>query len=226
MRNARLSELKPMNGHSAVSGLADRLAFARGFIANPKQVSSVVPSSAFLERRLLRTADLARARTVVELGPGTGGTTRAMLRAMPADARLLAVELNPVFRTRLVDRVPDPRLLVPAGGAEQLAELLQAARLPAPEVVLSGIPFSALPRAAAQRTAQAIADCLAPGGRFVAYQLRRNVADWVAPHLGPPAVAWEWLNVPPLRVFCWVKPRSHAKRPGKSIPENRCTHEP
>lgn len=206
MRNGKLFHPKPVNGHAPESQFGDRFAFARGFIENPKQVGSVVPSSRFLERQVVRAGDVAQARTAVELGPGTGGTTRALLHALPPDARLMALESSPAFRARLADRLDDPRLVVPAGGAEQLAELLQAAHLPAPDVVVSGIPFSTLPREAAERIARAIADCLAPGGRFVAYQVRRSVADWVTPWLGTPTVSWQWLNVPPLRVFCWVKP--------------------
>lgn len=183
----------------------DELAFMRGFLAHPRQVGSVVPSSIALEQRLVHAADLARAQTVVELGPGTGGTTRALLDSLRPDARLLAIELSPAFHARLRNRFTDPRLLVQLGSAEQLAELLQRWRLPAPDVVLSGIPFSTMPTATADRIANTIAQCLAPGGRFVAYQVRAHVADFVAPYLGRPAVAWELRNVPPLRVFRWVR---------------------
>ena len=192
-------------GQRCASLFGDRLEFARGFIAHPRQVGSIVPSSKFLERRLIRAADPGRVRTVVELGPGTGGTTRALLSAMRPDARLMALELSPAFRARLVDQIADPRLIVPPAGAEQLAELLGRWRLPPPEVIVSGIPFSTLPADVADRVAAAVIRCLAPGGRFVAYQVRDHVVDLIAPHLGAPVAAWEWLNVPPLRVYRWVK---------------------
>ena len=54
----------------------DRLAFFHGFLKKPGQVGSIIPSSRFLERRIVRAAGIQRARLVVELGPGTGGTTR------------------------------------------------------------------------------------------------------------------------------------------------------
>ncbi|HXF46283.1 MAG TPA: methyltransferase domain-containing protein [Burkholderiaceae bacterium] len=186
--------------------VGDRLAFLRGFLAHPEQVGSVVPSSAFLERRLVRAAEVQRAHTVVELGPGTGGTTRALLAALRPDARLLAIELSPDFHARLRASLDDPRLIVQLGSAEQLPELLARWRLPAPDAVLSGIPFSTMPAATAERIAAAVAQCLAPGGRFVAYQVRGHVSDYLSPHLGAPEIAWEWLNIPPLRVYRWVKP--------------------
>lgn len=186
--------------------LGDGLAFLRGFLARPIEVASVVPSSAFLERRVVQAAGLASARCVVELGPGTGGTTRALLGALGPQGHLLSIELNPAFCARLRRRLHDPRLLLQTGSAEALPEFLAQWGLPAPEVIVSGIPFSTMPADIAQRIAAAVHASLAPGGRFVAYQLRGHVAACLTPHLGPPQVAWEWRNVPPMRVFRWLKP--------------------
>lgn len=202
---ARRAASAPATPRSMGSALGDRFAFLRGFIAHPSQVASFVPSSRYLEQRLVRAAAIVQARTVVELGPGTGGTTRALLRAMAPGARLLAIEVNPYFHRRLAIRISDQRLALQFGSAEQLAEMLRAHRLPAPDVVVSGIPFSTMPTDVAGGIAASVAACLAPGGRFVAYQLRDYVARYVAPHLGPPDVWWEMRNVPPMRVFRWVR---------------------
>lgn len=188
------------------SRLADAMAFLRGFLARPHQVASVVPSSVHLEARVVEAANLAQARCVVELGPGTGGTTRALLSALGPQARLLAIELNPDFCQRLRRLIDDPRLIVHAGSAEALTETLQRRGLPAADVVVSGIPFSTLPRESAQRIVDAIDANLAPGGRLVAYQCRGQVAACFAPRLGPPRVAWEWRSLPPMRLFVWKKP--------------------
>jgi phospholipid N-methyltransferase len=169
-------------------------------------VGSIVPSSHRLERRLVRRARIAEARTVVELGPGTGGTTRAFLRAMGPQARLVAIELDPVFHARLAGTIDDPRLFAECGSAERIAEFLAARRLPAPDAIVSGIPFSTMPQDVGERIAQVVADVLAPGGRFVAYQVRPRVADFTSPHLGAPQFEWEPWNIPPMRVFTWVKP--------------------
>lgn len=78
----------------AATRFGDGLAFLRGFLARPLEVASVVPSSPLLEARVLQAADHGRARCVVERWPGTGGTTRVLLRGIAPQARLLAVELN------------------------------------------------------------------------------------------------------------------------------------
>lgn len=182
----------------------DRLAFLKGFLREPKGVGSVIPSSRFLERRMVRMAGCAEADSVVELGPGTGGTTRAILSAMPESATLLAVELDPVFADHIRE-IEDRRLIVHQGSAEQLAEVLVAHRLRPPDAILSGIPFSTMPEATGTRIIEAIRDVLAPGGCFVAYQFRGAVADRARPIFGEPEVSAEFLNIPPMRVYRWRK---------------------
>jgi phospholipid N-methyltransferase len=189
----------------AWESVRDRWEFVKGFVHHPDQVASVVASSARLEAQLVRTCQLSGARCVVELGPGTGGTTRALLRGLDAQARLLAIELCPEFLERIGERIHDPRLVAQHGSAEQIADFLAAWDLPPPDAVVSGIPFSTLPSATGERIAATIASVLAPGGRFVAYQLRAHVARAAAPYLGVPRCQWQWLNVPPLRVFSWSK---------------------
>lgn len=191
---------------TAADALRERIAFLRGFVAHPDEVGSVIPSSHALEKRLVHSARLLRARSVVELGPGTGGTTRAFLRAMPSAGQLLAIELNEGFASRLRSSIRDTRLAVVHGSAESIRQHLAEQRMPAPEAIISGIPFSTMPRELADRIAAEIAQVLAPGGRFVAYQVRAHVADYAAPYLGRPRREWELINIPPVRVFTWTKP--------------------
>lgn len=97
--------------------LRDGLEFLRGFLRHPARVGSVVPSSRWLEQRLVREARVAEAHTVVELGPGTGGTTAAFLRAMPPAAQLLAIELDAHFYQHLRITLQDPRFTLELGSA-------------------------------------------------------------------------------------------------------------
>lgn len=183
----------------------DPLEFFRGFLQRPREVGSIIPSSRFLERRIVRGAAPHRARCVVELGPGTGGTTRALLRAMPPDARLLAIELNPRFVRMLRKEFDDPRLVVHEGSALEIQEALERHGLPAPDVVLSGIPFSTIPRRLGNEILRAVRESLAPDGRFLAYQVRDRVGVLGREVFGRPKVQTELLNVPPMRLYSWEK---------------------
>jgi phospholipid N-methyltransferase len=181
-----------------------RFQFLQGFLTRPKEVGSIIPSSRFLERRVVRVADVQDARTIVELGPGTGGTTRAILRAMAPHAKLLAIEINTRF-ARLLQRIPDPRLVVHEGSAAEIRQALSAHGLPPADAILSGIPFSTMPRALGLDILRSVHDSLAPGGIFVAYQVRDRVEDLGRRVFGDAQVQTVILNVPPMRVYRWRK---------------------
>lgn len=191
---------------AALRGSRGTLAFFRGFLRKPELVGALLPSSRFVERRLVRLTQASEASVIVELGPGTGGTTQALLRALPAHGRLLAIEIDPVFAARLKEW-NDPRLIVHQGSATDIRAVLAEHGLQAPHAVVSGIPFSLLPRTAALDLLRSIWTALAPGGRFVAYQYRGQVAVLGREVLGEPQRSMiELLNVPPTRFFSWYKP--------------------
>jgi phospholipid N-methyltransferase len=183
----------------------DRLAFFQGFLRKPRQVGSIIPSSRFLERRIARAARIESARLVVELGPGTGGTTRALLRQMRPDARLLAIEIDPDFVSVLRRLIPDPRLSVHQGSAADLRQILAKHELGAPDVILSGIPFSTMTRPLGREILRAVHDALEPGGVFVAYQVRDRVKILGSEVFGRAQTDMVLLNVPPMRVYRWEK---------------------
>ncbi|MBS1106454.1 MAG: Phospholipid N-methyltransferase [Deltaproteobacteria bacterium] len=188
--------------------------FFRSFLERPKEVGSIIPSSRFLERRVTRCARLDKARVVVELGPGTGGTTQALLRAMRPDAKLLSIEINPRLAERVSHRITDPRLIVHCGSATDLADALAAYGLSAPDAVISGIPFSTMPRPVARGILRAIRDNLAPTGCFVPYQVRDKVAVLAREVFAPPSrVELEVRNVPPMRVYRFEAGSSPSRSP-------------
>lgn len=182
-----------------------RWTFFHAFLKAPRVVASLIPSSSFLERRLVKAADLGAARVIVELGAGTGGTTRALLAAMSRDARLLAIERTEAFVEPL-RAIADPRLSVIHGCASRVVQELQQAGLGGADAVVSGIPFSTLPPALAETVVEEVYQALNPGGRFVAYQFTDRVADYARPVMGGPSVQMELVNVPPLKIFTWTKP--------------------
>lgn len=176
--------------------------FFKSFLERPKEVGSIIPSSRFLERRVMRCARLDQAKIVVELGPGTGGTTQALLRSMRPDAVLLAIEINQRLAERVRARIADPRLVVHCGSAEDIPGALAAHGLGAPDAVISGIPFSTMPRSVALGILRSIRECLAPTGCFVAYQVRDRVAVLAREVFGKHShMELEVRNVPPMRVW-------------------------
>lgn len=185
-------------------GFRDGLLFVQEFLRHPKEVASVVPSSRCVLKRIVEGASISECRTVVELGAGVGGTTRALLSAMRPDARLLSIEINPRFHAHLC-RMDDPRLIAHLGTALHLKETLANYDLDPPDAVVSGIPFSAMDQDSAGEIVETIASELAVGGQFLAYQVSTRVEQLARPFFPSPDVEVVYLNVPPLRIFRWTK---------------------
>ena len=177
--------------------------FFKGFLRNPREVGSIVPSSRFLTRRVMDCGQVRTARVIVELGPGTGVLTRQMLRHMRGDAKLIAVEISSDFAEVLDSTIGDPRLHVFLGSAGDLEAALAAAGETRADLVVSGIPFSTMGSGEGSRTLQAAKRVLGPEGRFVAYQFRSAVRRLAEPVFGPPQTHSGFWNIPPMRIYVW-----------------------
>jgi len=176
----------------------------RAWLKEPAQVSSLVPSSRALTEEIADRDCVRRARLVVDLGPGTGETTQALLQRMSPSAQLLAIEKSEHLMGPL-HKISDPRAIVVNGDARFLRRCLSDAGLGAPDVIISGIPFSTMPQEVAEQVIDEIDHALPVGGTFIAYQVSKKVEKLARPLFGEPVVEHVWLNLPPLRVSSWVK---------------------
>lgn len=183
----------------------ESVVFIKNAILKPKQVAYLFPSSKALIHSIAKKAQLSEARHIVELGPGTGGTTRGILSEMRSDAELCSVEINKDFVDYLRKSIKDDRLNVCHDGAQNLSEIVKDQGWSHADVVISGIPFSTLPRSIAKEIMQSIYDNIKPGGLFVAYQLRDRVGQLANPIFGESIRHWEYKNFPPMRIFIWKK---------------------
>lgn len=181
------------------------VAFFSVWRKSPSQVASVWPSSRKLVNTIADRECIRSAKTIVDLGPGMGGTTKAILRHAAVDCRVLAIEKTSDFIAPL-ESFNDARLTVHEGDAVELRRILKTHKMSSPDVIISGIPFSALPFKAAKSIIKSIHRELDDGGVFIAYQLRSDVADYARDRFGEPeSKSWVLWNLPPLRIFTWRK---------------------
>jgi phospholipid N-methyltransferase len=189
----------PQTGPASRNGQA--LLFARNFFRHPLMLGSIVPSSRFLIRELLAPIDWSRARVIVEYGPGVGGITAEVLRRMPADGLLIAIETNPDFVSYLRSAFSDPRLHVVAGSAESVEEILRRCGQAQADYIISGIPFSTIPAPLRERILRRTRAALAPGGAFLVYQFTTRVFPDLKRVFGYVGRKFEPLNVLPAHLF-------------------------
>lgn len=180
--------------------------FLKNAMSNPKQVAYVFPSSPWLVKEVAKVAKLDQAKRIIELGPGTGGTTRAILKQMRSDARLVSVEINPKFIEHMNKTISDKRLTITDKGAQNLPEIIKDQGWDDVDVIISGIPFTTLPKGLDLVIIDSIHDTLKPKGTFLAYQLRDHVSKLAEPLFGPYTFKKvEYKNFPPMRIYTWHK---------------------
>src|SRR5208282_3544660 len=91
--------------------LDDEVRFIRSWIERPLSIGAVTPSGKMLARAMARYVDPNSNGPVVELGPGTGPVTQALVQAGVDPSRLVLVEFNPTFCRILRTRYPDATLV-------------------------------------------------------------------------------------------------------------------
>ncbi|MCF6300548.1 MAG: methyltransferase domain-containing protein [Proteobacteria bacterium] len=180
--------------------------FLKHAIKSPLQVAYLFPSSPWLISQIAKTANLTEVSHIIELGPGTGGTTQGILQSMKEDAQLITVEINQKFIKHIQQTIDDSRLSISNKGAQNLSTIMQDHDWDKVDVIISGIPFSTLPKGMDKQVIQSVFDALKPGGVFLAYQLRDHVSKLAAPLFGKAKVSKiEYKNLPPMRIFTWQK---------------------
>jgi phosphatidylethanolamine/phosphatidyl-N-methylethanolamine N-methyltransferase len=147
--------------------LSDQLRFLRGLVQSPRGVGAIAPSSPALARAIAAQIDPLREGPVLELGPGTGVVTEAILARGILPERLVAIEYDADFARLLTSRFPAAKII--RGDAFALDDTLRHAADRPFSAIVSGIPLLNQPM---ERRAALIAGALqklAPGAPFVQF---------------------------------------------------------
>jgi phosphatidylethanolamine/phosphatidyl-N-methylethanolamine N-methyltransferase len=184
--------------------LDDEVRFIRSWIERPLSIGAVTPSSKMLARAMARYVDPHSDGPVVELGPGTGPVTAALVEAGVEPSRLVLVEFNPTFCRILRTRYPGATLV--QGDAYSMRRLLETLLLQPAAAVVSGLPLVTKPMRQRMRLIRDAFDLMLPGAPFV--QFTYSVASPLPRRLsGFTVEASEriWMNIPPARVWVYRK---------------------
>jgi phosphatidylethanolamine/phosphatidyl-N-methylethanolamine N-methyltransferase len=184
--------------------LDDEVRFIRSWLEKPLAIGAVAPSSRMLARRMARYVDPKTEGPVIELGPGTGPVTAALVARGIAPERLVLVEFNPHFCKLLRDRYPDATVV--QGDAFQLGWLVRDLMRNPAAAVVSGLPLVIKPMRMRMRLLRDALELLRPSAPFVqfTYAMAPPIPRTVS---GVTTEASEriWMNLPPARVWVYRK---------------------
>jgi len=184
--------------------LQERIRFFRSFLANPRRVGAVLPTSRWAVQDMLDMANLSQARHVAELGAGTGAYTGEILKRLRPDARFLAFEIDPDLAAVISERFNDPRLQMINDSVENIEDYLDGAKV---DVAVSAIPFTSLPEDAKQNIFRAVAKVLASEGVMVQIQYSTVMQEELTQRFASVRRRLSPLNVPPAFLYACRAPR-------------------
>jgi phosphatidylethanolamine/phosphatidyl-N-methylethanolamine N-methyltransferase len=121
----------------------DELKFFKGWIDKPRAVGSIIPTSSVTARRMASVIDTKSGLPVLEVGPGTGVITKAILSRGVKPSDLYAVEYSHDFVTHL--RRHFPAINVIEGDGFNLDQTLGDKRDTTFDCVISGVPLLNFP---------------------------------------------------------------------------------
>ncbi|MCB1476075.1 MAG: methyltransferase domain-containing protein [Rhodobiaceae bacterium] len=183
--------------------VSNELRFVRGWFQAPLRTGAIAASGRALAKRMAAYVDPAIDGPVLELGPGTGNFTRALIKAGISEDRLWLVEANPDFARHL--RQVFPRATLILGDAYQPQTWRDKCPAKPFTAIVSGLPLLTQPR---DKRRSLISECLdlsRPGASFIQFTYRTAPplpgGHGLTARPGPVT----FYNLPPARIWLYSK---------------------
>ncbi len=180
--------------------MKDHLLLLSNFIKNPKETGAVAPSSRFLTKEIIKNIDF-KARNIVELGPGLGTFTKAILKKANPTTKLFCFEVNKKFCSHLNKSIIDERFVVVNASAEKISHNLKKFNVKKADFVISGLPFLNFPESKKQAIIREVKNSLNDRGKFILFQYTNELSKLLQSFFSKVDRKFVPLNIPPAFVY-------------------------
>lgn len=196
------------NSHPKKSA-PDEVRFLGSWLQDPLRTGAVSPSGRALARTMAGYVDPAHDGPVIELGPGTGPVTAALIARGIAPERLVLIEYNPEFCNLLKARFPGATVI--RGDAYNMAKTLDGTLNQPAVAVVSSLPLFTKPVPMRFDLVDQAFGLSRPDAPFIQFTYAVVSPVPLAPermsaHVSPRV----WKNLPPARVWVYRPAKSHA----------------
>jgi phospholipid N-methyltransferase len=176
----------------------DRVFFFYKFLCNPQRVGSITPSSKFLVEHMAKQVDWQHARSIVELGAGTGVLTQKIAEHKHPDCKVLIVERDLEMRKKLEQLYPDFHF---SSNAADFYAQFRLLGMNQADGIFSGLPFANFSGEEQEKILSEIVQALKPNGEFIAFQYSLQMKRKLAEKFGRVRISFVPLNIPPAFVY-------------------------
>ena len=181
-------------------------AFFKEAIKSFKTAGTIVPSSKFLIKKMLKDIDFNNAKVLVEYGPGNGIITQEILNKMNSDTILICFEINIQFYEYL-KQIKDKRLVVLNASAEHIEMELKKLNYTMVDYFISSLPLTIIPKTVAENILWKSKQVLRLNGQFIQYQYSLRFYNKFKQIFNKKNVRlnFELANIPPAFIYKCVK---------------------
>lgn len=182
--------------------------FLKGWIRKPAEVGAVKPTGKPTARAMAALVPGDSPLPVLELGPGTGVITQALLEAGIEPQRIVGIEYSRDFYGFLVERFPRVNFI--HGDAFRAQELLARTPWRKFSAVIGAIPLLNVPRDERARLVESCLEITESGGPFIQITYGpRPPTPALEGRYRVEATDWIMKNVPPARIFIYRREGNH-----------------
>lgn len=150
--------------HSDLLKFLHMINILKEYIKHPIRTGAIAPSSPELAKFITETANLVKANTIVEIGPGTGVLTEEIINKINGDKKFFALEINP--RLAKIARERCPKAIIYQDSAANIKKYLAGENC---DCVISGLPWTGFKKEQQQKILNEIYDSLEPDGEFLTF---------------------------------------------------------
>jgi phosphatidylethanolamine/phosphatidyl-N-methylethanolamine N-methyltransferase len=188
--------------------------FIAAWLRSPLKVGAVVPSSRTLAKAMAKQVDVSKPGVVIELGPGTGVVTHALLKAGIAHDKLLVIERDKRMYGVMAAQFPD--LDVICADAMELTKTLAERKVTKVSAIVSSLPLLSMPKQVRGAIEKQMAEAIGDEGVIVqfTYGARSPLpkTELFKYRLWGRRVRSVLANIPPAHVWVYKRERRKTKR--------------
>lgn len=176
--------------------------FLKNFIQQPDMVGAIAPSSKYLCFSMLKNINFESSRCIVEYGSGTGIFTKEIIRRKKKDTLFISFELNKDMFSRLKSlHSPKDNIYIINDSAENMMDYLTQQGFNEVDYIISGLPFTVLPRKVSLRILNNTFQVLSNKGDFITFQYSLHFLSTLKEIFPKVKLGIQLLNIPPAFIY-------------------------
>lgn len=179
-----------------------RFLFIKEFLNNPRTIGAITFSSKYLAKNIANHIDFKKCHCIVEYGAGTGVFTSEIIKRKRKDTVFVVIELNNSLYKILKDRFKNiENVHIINDDVKNLQKILKKLNIQKVDHIISGLPFTSLPKEIGHAILSETKKCLSDTGFFTTFQYSLIKKNFFENHFRIINVAKENKNFPPAYVL-------------------------